>query len=385
MAASGAKGRGALQVLQDREDRAIDTCTTCPTLCRWACPVAEAEARETTSPQRLAVLSGLLKSERATPEMASPLPYHCSHCGACTQACLHDNDVPLVLSLARSRLLAAGSAPHVVREVVGHFGVSGNPQGASLEPSLDAAVAETGLQKVRGGDTVYFPGCATLEGNPEAATGFLRAVTLAGLSDLSVRASSASCCGLPLFWAGEIEGFRGHAARFAAQFSGVKRLVVHDAACAHTLEVRYKDVGVNFEPEVVHVADYLAEGMGARGADAPSKGPAEARIAYADSCSAARGLQLVDAPRELIAKRLNKRVVELDEERGCDVDCCGASGLLPQTAPETAEAMAQTRLDAFRESGATTWVMASPRCVAHLKAVDPTAPIIDLATLLGRL
>lgn len=385
MAASGAKGRGVLQVLEDREDRALDTCTTCPTLCRWACPVAEAEARETTSPQRLTVLASFLKQGRLSAEAASPLPYHCSHCGACTEACLHDNDVPLALSVARARLLAAGAAPQVVREVIGHFGVSGNPQGASLEPSLDAALLETGAEKTRGGDTVYLPGCATLEQDAEAASGFLRAATLAGLSDVVVRPASSSCCGLPLLWAGELEGFRGHAARFAAQFSGVKRLVVHDPACAHTLKVRYADVGVRFEPEVVHVADYLADGMAARGVEASSKGPPEERVAFADTCHAARGLDLVEAPRSLIAKRLGKRVVELDEDRGRAVDCCGAAGLLPETAPETAAAMAQARLEAFRRSGAKTWVMASPRCVAHLKAVDPTAPIIDLATLLGRL
>lgn len=385
MAAAVGKGRSMLQVLEAREDRVVDTCTTCPTLCRWSCPVAEAEARETTSPQRLVVLAGFLKKGRVSAETAGPLPYHCTHCGACTEACLHDNDVPLGLSLARSRVLAAGAAPQIVREVIGHFGVSGNPQGASLEPALDAALLEVGLEKVRGAKAVYFPGCATLEQLPEAATGFFRATTLAGLSDVSARASSASCCGLPLFWAGELEGFRGHAARFAAQFSGVERLIVHDPACAHTLKVRYPDVGVVFEPEVVSVPEYLLDGLGARDAEASTRGPEGERIAFADTCHAARGLDVVDAPRRLIAKRLRRRVVELDEDRGRAVDCCGAAGLLPLTAPDTATAMAERRLDTFRASGAAQLVMASPRCVAHLLAVDPSAPVVDLATLLGRL
>lgn len=374
-----------LPVLEAAEDRAIETCTTCPSLCRWSCPVAETESRETTAPQRLMVLAGLLKGGRLAPEAASPLPYHCSDCGACTEACLHDVDVPMVMSQARSRVLSAGAAPHVVREVVGHFGVSGNPQGASLTPALDAVLEETGVKKARRGDTVYFPGCSTLETMPEAAVGFLRATTLAGLSEISVRPASSSCCGLPLLWAGELEGFVGHAARFAAQFSDVKRLVVHDAACAHALIHRYPQVGVKFAPEVVHVSTYLMQALHAQDAEASTKGPSDDRIAFADTCTCSRGLSAEDAPRRLIAKRLKRRVVELGEERGRAVDCCGASGLLPQTAPETAQAMAEARLDAFRSSGAARLVMASPRCASHLRSVDPTAPVMDLATLLGRL
>ncbi|MCA9554929.1 MAG: hypothetical protein KC933_33170, partial [Myxococcales bacterium] len=61
-----AKGRTVLQVLDEAEDRAVATCTTCPTLCRWSCPVAEAEARETTSPQRLVVLAGFMKRGRVS-------------------------------------------------------------------------------------------------------------------------------------------------------------------------------------------------------------------------------------------------------------------------------------------------------------------------------
>lgn len=380
-----AKGRGVLQVLEEVEDRAIETCTTCPSLCRWACPVAEAESRETTSPQRLSVLAGFLKNQHITPEAASPLPYHCTGCGACTQACLHDTDVPLVLNLARRRIIEAGAAPHVVREVVGHFGVSGNAQGASLEPTLDAILAETGLKKSRRGQTVYFPGCSTLEEMPEAATGFLRTTALAGLTDVTVRSASASCCGLPLLWAGELEGFVGHAARFAAQFTGVEKLIVHDPACAHALVHWYPQVGVTFEPEVVPVPTFLQKALNAAGAEASTKGPVDDRIAFGDSCACTRGVSLPEAPRRLIAKQMKLRVEELDENRGATVDCCGAAGLLPLTAPDTARAMAEARLDAFRRSKAARWVMASPRCAAHLRSVDPTAPVMDLATLLGRL
>src|SRR5689334_11261503 len=123
------QARAALAQLDERESKGIEICTACPTLCRWSCPVAETEMRETVAPHAIVVLSGLVKKTIAAPETAGDLPYHCTHCLACTEACLHKNDVPLMMSLARSRV----HAPPKVSELRGHFGVAGNPQGTALD------------------------------------------------------------------------------------------------------------------------------------------------------------------------------------------------------------------------------------------------------------
>ena len=167
-----------IQQFDEAETKAIDTCTTCPKLCRWACPVADAEARETTSPWNLMIASGFLKRGLATVDELSDIPYHCTHCGACTEACLHKNDVPLVLSLTRARQLAGHVAPERVVEVCGHFGTAGNAYGTRLEGELDEIV-----QRARGdagsggsGALLYMPGCATIHEAPEAAGDFLQAL-----------------------------------------------------------------------------------------------------------------------------------------------------------------------------------------------------------------
>ena len=145
----------SLSALSEREDTIIDTCTTCPKLCRWACPVAKAEARETTAPHNLVTLAGFTKRGQAPPSVLGSLAYHCSSCGACTEACLHKNDVPLVLAMARSRAVTAHLEPEGIAEVRGHFAVAANPYGISLEPKL----AELGpLPDPRPGDAVYLPG-----------------------------------------------------------------------------------------------------------------------------------------------------------------------------------------------------------------------------------
>ena len=343
--------------------------------------MAEAEARETTSPHRLTVLAGLLKRDRIEPEQADGTPYHCSHCMACTDVCLHDNDVSLLMSLARARLLAGHAAPEQIRHISGQFAVAGNAAGRSLEAPLMAAASAHGQTVVAFADEVYWPGCEVLSKDPDAAQDALRAATLSGTDVPAVTPASASCCGLPLFWAGELDGFRSHATRFAAQFRGVKKVIAHDPTCAHAVKVRYPKLGIRFEPEVQTLVQRLSAPWPATSRTDHSDDPAPA---YLDGCASARGLKETASPRRLIEKATGRSPPKFD---GTDrqTDCCGGQGLLPELVPATARAMAQARIDAFRATGATRLLTGSPRCRTHLRSVDPSLPIDDLvAWLAGR-
>ncbi len=375
------QGRKLLPVFQESEDQALGTCTTCPNLCRWSCPVAEAEAKETSAPHRMMIQSGLLKAERITAASVGEAPYHCTGCGACTKSCLHDVDVPFNLMLARNRVLSSGAAPAAVQEVVGHFGVAGNAQGISLEPALESIAESAGYGITRTAETVYFPGCGTLAELPDAAMAFLRGATLAGATELKLTAASGTCCGLPLLWAGELEGFKAHATRFAAQFHGARTLVVHEPSCYQALATIYPRFGIDLAPRVVGVLGFLAPHLDLSKMDG-EEGP---QVAYLDQCQLDRGMKEVTRPRHFVRRLARKRPIELPELTCEEADCCGASGLLPQVAPQTARAMAEARIQAFRESGADELTMLSPRCVKHLRSVDPSLPVYDLTTLLSRL
>ncbi|MFO0724846.1 MAG: (Fe-S)-binding protein [Myxococcota bacterium] len=372
-----------LNLLSEREDTAIDTCTTCPKLCRWACPVAEAEARETTSPHNLVTLAGFVKRGQAPLTAAAQLPYHCSQCGACTEACLHKNDVPMVLSAARARLVSAHLEPEAIGEVRGHFAVAANPYGVSLEPALE----EIGAPKAKASEAIYLPGCATLAELPEAAEALFRALAIRGIADLAIHEASGQCCGLPLYWAGDLGGFRAHAERYAEKLEDAPKLVVHDAACFDAMTRLYRQVGVNLRPPAVHLASFLAEALGLSTAEeqAAPGAPREGRVAYLDTCHAARNARAVEAPRALLERATGSPPAERCGLRGASADCCGAAGLLPKTAPETARAMAEARLAELRASGAEEMAVLTPRCAAHLRRVDPTAPVLDVCSFLARL
>lgn len=370
-----ASDRAIFQVFDDAEDRAHETCATCPSLCRSACPVAEAEARETSAPHRLMVQAGLLKNDRLASPSVGGLPWHCTGCSACIDACLHDNQVPFWLLLSRSRALLAGQAPPAVAEAAAAFGVAGNLHGASLEPALHAALASAGTRPSRTAEDVYLPGCETLHALPTAAVDLLRAIQPLGLGDLRATSASGHCCGAPLAWAGELQGFVAHARRYALELESAKRVVVHDPACAFALRVLYPRFGVRLRPEVQTVPGFLRERV--------SKDPAPRQLGihgYLDACHLSRGLGEREGPRALLDELLDGRWLPLEEEGSAD--CCGAAGLLPHAAPETARALAEARIDAFDRSGAEVLLAASPRCLAHLRGVRPDLPIRDIAGLL---
>lgn len=381
--------------LAQREAHAIDTCVTCPNLCRASCPVAEIEARETTSPHTLVTLAGLEKAGRVSLEVVRDAPYHCTHCGACTQACLHDNEVTLVLTLARRRLLSARQAPAAIREVRDSFAAAGNPQGRSSKERLAELAKAAGYTAeldgaTRTGATLYLPGCATVHEAPDVVLRWFEALLVRGFSDVSVSEASAACCGLPLLWAGDLDGFRDHAERFAERVAGASAVVAHDPACAHALRYWYEEIGVPIAPEVRHLTEFVSARLGL--SDAPGgealvepEAPLETRrsLAYMDCCQLTRGLELVRSPRRLVTRTAGVPR-ELPGGIGVEADCCGAGGLLPSTEPKTADAMGEARLEAFRETQAEVLVTASPRCLAHLRRLDPAAQIVDIAHLLAR-
>lgn len=321
-----------------------------------------------------------LAEDRISPEGVGDLPYHCTHCGACTEVCRHDQDVPGLLTSARARVLSSGAAPPEVREVSGRFAVSANPFGISFEEPLARIAEAAGRPIERRRSSVYLPGCVALAEEPDVAVDLLRATVLLGGGGLGLTATSAACCGAPLYWAGEREGFQAHAQHFAARLAGVETLVVHDPACAHTLRVRYPEVGVTAPARIVTVGSWLAQALaGGRGR------PGTWNAVHHDACHSARTPSDRDDARRVVAFLAGHDGAPLGGVVGGAADCCGAAGLLPEAAPAAAAEMAREVVDAAKARGAKTLLTFSPRCAHHLRRVDPGYDVCDPVRLLVRM
>src|SRR3989344_4795742 len=91
---------------------ATSLCTFCPKLCRFSCPVAEADRNEATTPWGKMTTMKMVEEKRLPMNAETMgLAYKCLNCRASQSVCEHDNPVSSVLDTYRVRAFRAGLAP----------------------------------------------------------------------------------------------------------------------------------------------------------------------------------------------------------------------------------------------------------------------------------
>src|SRR3954467_3683888 len=110
-----------LPALEPRKST-LERCVFCPKLCRSACPVSNAEPRETLTPWGKMSMAYFVANESVAlaPSFAQPA-WACTGCFGCREHCDHKNDVTGTLFDARSALVAAGEAPEGAKRVLNRF------------------------------------------------------------------------------------------------------------------------------------------------------------------------------------------------------------------------------------------------------------------------
>src|SRR5207302_4524206 len=100
----------------------FERCVFCPKLCRSACPVSNADTRETVTPWGKMSMSYFVANESvaAAPSFAAPA-WACTGCFGCREHCDHKNDVTGTLFDARSALVDAGIAPEAATRAIAKF------------------------------------------------------------------------------------------------------------------------------------------------------------------------------------------------------------------------------------------------------------------------
>src|SRR5277367_1945916 len=90
----------------------LETCVFCPKLCRSACPVSNADTRETVTPWGKMSLSYFAAHGDVPLDASFAAPaWACTGCMACRESCDHRNDVASTLFDARAAMMDAGVAP----------------------------------------------------------------------------------------------------------------------------------------------------------------------------------------------------------------------------------------------------------------------------------
>ena len=318
-----------LPMLEERR-HAYETCVYCPKLCRSACPVSNAEPRETLIPWgKMSSAYFAARGDVPLEESFASPAWACTGCHACRDACDHKNDVAGSLLDARDAFVTNGLGPAASKRVLDRFS-SAKPTGGSL-----------------------LVGCLYDRKLPDVA----RAAASAAKKLFGDVAIERACCGLPLRLAGDKKRFEEHAAQFAG-----REMIAVDPGCAMALRAAGARVTMLVERAAERVTE-LREG--------------EAReMRWHDPCQLGRGLGIYDAPRVVLTRVLGRAPLEFSMRRE-RAECSGAGGLLPLTMPENSRTIAEKRV---ADSSGAEIVTACASSVLRFRSAG--AQVTDIVTLI---
>jgi dimethylglycine catabolism B len=365
-----------LPTLAERQNT-LEKCVFCPKLCRSACPVSNAEPRETLTPWgKMSSTYFAARGDVALEESFARPAWACTGCFACRDSCDHQNDVAGTLLAARAAFVGASVAPEGARRTIARFEAHRDATGRGIQ-ALSAHPAVRSEAR----DALLI-GCGYVRGAPSEARDAIDAATALIRGPVAL---VDSCCGLPLLLGGDAPGFRRQAESLAKQVKRAERVLVADAGCALALRVRYPEHGVKIEPQVELLVERAGAELGSLGAVAGTKGaPRESPagpVRWHDPCQLGRGLGVYEAPRAVLTRALGRAPEEFDTRRETGT-CSGGGGLLPVTMPETARAIAETRLGEHARAGGGRIVTA---CASSLLAMRKAGGAVDdLVTWIAR-
>ncbi|MBI2894272.1 MAG: (Fe-S)-binding protein [Deltaproteobacteria bacterium] len=346
------------------------TCAFCPKLCRFACPVSEAEPRESLTPWgKMTLLHVVAEGSHPLEPSTAAAFWGCTGCMRCRTHCLHRNEVADALRSGRAVARRAGLEPSEAAAAIEGFA-------AREERACEAAAAlDQGKSDAR---VAYMPGCTAVLSQRDDVAATLR--LLETVADGPVCVEAGACCGLPLLNAGDEIGFRRAAETLGRRLASRSTVLVGDPGCAFALKVLYPRRGIYVPAEPVVLSEYVAVRLPRLGSKAR---PRDVVAAYHDPCNLGRGLGVYDAPRTIL-RRLVSELRELPHSRD-DSECCGGGGGLPDTMPDAARRIAARRLEDANEIGADVLVTACPSCKRQLGNAEPDVEIRDLFELASSL
>jgi len=180
-----------------------------------------------------------------------------------------------------------------------------------------------------------------------------------------------SCCGLPVQMMGEMKASRDVAAQNLAAFDpdDYDYVITLCASCAAHLKHNYPKLVMDkpslklradaFAQKVIDYSSFVNDVLGVQAKDFGGEG---GKATYHAPCHLCRGLDVHDAPRELIAKAGMEYVPCAEEEV-----CCGFGGTFSMKFPELSAELLRKKLDNVEATGASVLLTDCPGCIMQLR------------------
>jgi len=338
-----------------KELEQITNCAMCANMCKHSCPTYLATGKETITPQKMARL--ILYQEKALIEDEKGFfdtMFQCAMCGACKANCIYDNyDLRKFIQRERGKAFKNGMLPDETTKRIETFTKFGNPHG------------ERQLLQKGTGELGYFVSCSTY--NDQQLLKAMDKIITASKEQVHEFGGTDICCGAPLYYAGDTEGFKKTAEKMKGEIEKRKlgKVIAGCPTCIKMMRDVYHEVGVDLDVELVHMTEFLDALLKERKIRVNK---ANATATFHDPCILANDIGITEAPREVV-KVLGFKVKEPVYSQEY-THCCG--GLCGTNIGDCSltDKVSSMRINELKETGADVYVSACPTCKAVLSGLS---------------
>jgi Fe-S oxidoreductase len=242
------------------------------------------------------------------------------------------------------------------------------------------------IDKLLGGNVLYYPGCTTKVVLPNLKKLYEELLRNFCKIDFIELSETEVCCGSPALNAGYIQTFKNLAEKNFKVFKEhrIRRIVVNCPACLKTFSQDYPNLLEGWDIKVSHVSQILLETLGKR--NIKFNNEHSSVVTFHDPCYLGRYCKIYEEPRQII-KILGYNLVEMKENKENSL-CCGAGGGVFSNYLQLSKEIGKRRIEQAKSTKASILCTACPLCLLSLSLVSSEThsemKVVDIAMLVAR-
>jgi glycolate oxidase iron-sulfur subunit len=351
----------------------LEICMRCG-FCRVSCPIFEETLAESgTARGKIAIINAMRRGDLEPSEAIAKKIFECTLCGKCSLDCPAGVDTTKIFIEARSELIKTHfplkkRAALKLLEKPGALRVLGKT--ASILPNqfinLPGKVSKSVPQQLKDPkmNVAFFGGCLTnyfLTDLKESSEAVLRKNNIQSIS------FKEKCCGLPLYFSGDIEGARKLAKQNISLLNNIEVDAVVTACPTCKIGIkRYPEILEGAERERANeLADKTYEICQFLKEFGYSKdlGNLEKTLTIHESCHMKYGLDLGGVVREQIISIPGAELREMDNPSAC----CGFGGFFSIDNPDLSRKIVNKKIMDIKKTEAKEVVTTCPGCMIFIQ------------------
>jgi len=282
--------------------------------------------------------------------------YECTLCGNCEAHCPVELPLVDIFHAWREELVEKGHLLESHEQIARYIDRFDNPYGPKPDEEILPAYARKEKASV-----LFYPGCTNTRmaiEEVEAAAEIFRKLGL----DFAVF-DEDTCCGIPLYEIGQMDGFRKVATKTLDLIKKYEPdvIVTSCPACFKMLKSIYmEEEGLQHDFDVQHISEFLLPLVKGK------LGELDSKVTWHDPCVLGRHMEMYEEPRDLLELVPELDLVEMESNRKESL-CCGAGGGVFFSTQDVATAAVETRVDQAMDTGAKYMVTSCPNCYVRFR------------------